>query len=262
VTVCASHFCVVGANESSASTGPKPFERGETHWLMSWAVSPGIDNHGIFGGLRENGDVIITTGGWDCDSPPVNLQQVSRPDIVISRSSLTVSYIQLREFARESNADRPVPEYWYRFLDLLEPVEEQGTCFVGAVRQSTYSSIDVQTNDSISALCTRIRYEDVAEILPRNFIAYGDATMRVNPRAGYVLIPKTFDQPRIDSSLTLCIDHSEGVTKCAIGAATLDGVLRRSAGGYKDPNFAKTFFKLLSSRTVGVWYVQTLDFQV
>jgi hypothetical protein len=35
---------------------------------------------------------------------------------------------QLRVFAREADADRPIPEWFYKILDLLEPVSDQMTC--------------------------------------------------------------------------------------------------------------------------------------
>ncbi|KAH7101153.1 hypothetical protein BKA62DRAFT_704391 [Auriculariales sp. MPI-PUGE-AT-0066] len=100
------------------------------------------------------------------------------------------------------------------FLDVLALLEP-------VKNQTTSSSMKLNS-------CSRIFYESV-KVLPRNFIAHGDSVIRLNPRNG------------------------EGVTKCAMGATTLDGVLRRMPQGPHDSAFSKTFFKLLAGRTSHLW---------
>ncbi|KAH7104216.1 hypothetical protein BKA62DRAFT_615198 [Auriculariales sp. MPI-PUGE-AT-0066] len=77
--------------------------------------------------------------------------------------------------------------------------------------------------------CSRVRYNTVPGMLPHNFIALGDSVMRLNPRGG------------------------QGVIKLTIGAATLDGILRRMPEGPRSPSFSRKFFQLLADRTDGIW---------
>lgn len=93
--------------------------------------------------------------------------------------------------------------------------------------------------------CSRVFYERVARVLPSNFVALGDATMRLNPRFGSVLL--------LIRSRTSSQRGSEGITKSAVGAATLDGALRSVAAGPLDKTFGRTFFARLAKRTQGLW---------
>lgn len=50
----------------------------------------------------------------------------------------------------------------------------------------------------------------------------------------------------------------EGVTKAALGAITLDGVLRSIDQGPADTAFGRTFFKRMQRLTQGLWCVFAL----
>ena len=79
--------------------------------------------------------------------------------------------------------------------------------------------------------CSKISYEQLPDhVLPCNFIAVGDSTMRLNPVFG------------------------EGVSKCAVGAVTLDGLLRTLPGGPTNTSFARAYFTRLDNRTRHLWY--------
>ncbi|KAH7091865.1 hypothetical protein BKA62DRAFT_723634 [Auriculariales sp. MPI-PUGE-AT-0066] len=177
----------------SADGSPKPVDLSQESVFIVWSPTSSDTDYRFFvGGRFEDGIVVFSAGGWDSEMP-VNLDQ-------------------LRTFAQAANQDRRVPKYIYEIFDLLEEVEDQGVAYEAKVRS-----------------CSRIPYESVSDILPSNFIAFGDSNMRVNPRAG------------------------EGVNKCAMGATTLDGVLRRLPLGPHDRAFGSTFFSLLGSRTQTIW---------
>ncbi len=88
---------------------------------------------------------------------------------------------------------------------------------------------------SLIAPLTYVRYDRVTN-LPENFAAIGDAVMRANPSFG------------------------QGCAKTAIGAATLDAVLRNTTEpASKDaawllPSFGQSFWALHTARTSSIWY--------
>ncbi|KAH7103129.1 hypothetical protein BKA62DRAFT_697347 [Auriculariales sp. MPI-PUGE-AT-0066] len=177
----------------SADGSPQRVDLAKEAWFFGYGPTAASgDFRMIFGGRRENGGIVFAGGGWDSDLP--------------------VTSEQLRVFAQAMKQDRPVPKYFFDIMDLLEEVDDKAVCYEAKIRS-----------------CSRVLYETVGDVLPSNFVALGDATMRLNPRAG------------------------EGVTKCSMGVTTLDGVLRRHARGPQDAKFGATFFKLLASRTQGVW---------
>ncbi|KAH7101465.1 hypothetical protein BKA62DRAFT_618789 [Auriculariales sp. MPI-PUGE-AT-0066] len=149
---------------------------------------------------RVDGRIVIAAGGYD--------------------SELPTTLDGVREYASgvlgSAGVTNPVPDYYYAILDLLEPVAEKGTVFLGRC-----------------IACSRIYYEAAADKLPHNYVAVGDSSLRLNPRAG------------------------EGVTKVSVGALTLDGVLRDSHPADKD--FGATFFKRMESRTGHLWLASKLS---
>ncbi|EJD40406.1 hypothetical protein AURDEDRAFT_127718 [Auricularia subglabra TFB-10046 SS5] len=76
-------------------------------------------------------------------------------------------------------------------------------------------------------LAHNIHYEQLSQALPRNYVAIGDSAMRVNPRFG------------------------QGVSKCTIGAVTLDALLRTLPP--TDRNFGARFFSMMHDRTDNIW---------
>ncbi|EJD37341.1 hypothetical protein AURDEDRAFT_116817, partial [Auricularia subglabra TFB-10046 SS5] len=158
--------------------------------ILTYNANPNIDNRIVALVRCDLNRVVFTTGGWAVDMP-VTLEEV-------------------REFAKAVKNQDHIPDYFYKVIDLLEPVQHLGTVYEARV-----------------ANCYKVDYARAANILPRNFVAIGDSSMRVNPRFG------------------------QGVTKCAIGAISLDSVLREMAPTSR--NFGKTFFDRLTVRTSSVW---------
>jgi hypothetical protein len=70
-----------------------------------------------------------------------------------------------------------------------------------------------------------VKYHEHAATLPENYVALGDAWMRLNPVFG------------------------QGMAKAVVEATTLDGVLRGAAG----PAVGRAFFARAAARTGGVW---------
>ncbi|EJD40405.1 hypothetical protein AURDEDRAFT_187036 [Auricularia subglabra TFB-10046 SS5] len=75
--------------------------------------------------------------------------------------------------------------------------------------------------------CQIIHYERLSHALPCNYVAIGDSAMRVNPR------------------------FAQGVSKCTIGAVTLDAGLRTLAA--TDHDFGASFFSKMHDRTDNIW---------
>jgi hypothetical protein len=99
-----------------------------------------------------------------------------------------VTLAGIRDFARATVAGPGVadalPDYFYLMLDLLEPVTDSCTVFVGKCGASMHGlSRPVAITNEHTASCVRIFYEDASAVLPRNFVAVGDSTMKLNPRA-------------------------------------------------------------------------------
>ncbi|EJD44998.1 hypothetical protein AURDEDRAFT_114203 [Auricularia subglabra TFB-10046 SS5] len=161
-------------------------------WWLTYVPDPDVDHRGVFIGRSDHG-VVIGAGGWGSEMP--------------------VTLEQLVEYARSTRGEKPIPQFFFDICELLEPVADQAVAFEARINS-----------------CSRVCYENVPDAVPQNFVALGDATMRLNPRFG------------------------EGVTKCAVGVATLDGVLRSVARSPRtEPAFSKTFFNRLASRTKDKW---------
>jgi len=80
-----------------------------------------------------------------------------------------------------------------------------------------------------SAPCAYVKYHEVAENLPKNFVALGDAVMRASPVYGL------------------------GVTKGMVGAVTFAGALDRVRGRALPEGFAGDVMKSLHARTGWLW---------
>ncbi|KZV89556.1 hypothetical protein EXIGLDRAFT_751119 [Exidia glandulosa HHB12029] len=169
--------------------GPKYLDTTKVAWWYTLAPDPDVDYRILAAGRKDNG-IVFFAGGWTSEMP--------------------VTLEQMREYAQGVKSDNPVPQFYFDILDLCMPVADRVTVFEGKVNS-----------------CSRVFYERAADVLPRNFVAVGDATMRLNPRFG------------------------EGVTKAALGATTLDGVLRSYAPSHKA--FGATYFQRLANRTQSLW---------
>lgn len=158
--------------------------------VLVYAPSPDCDTRFVGFTRNDEDSVVMTMGGWDVDMP--------------------VTLDEVRDFAKGVKNKNHIPDYFYKALDLLEPVKDKGLIFEARISS-----------------CYTIAYERAAAQLPPNFVALGDACMRVNPRFG------------------------QGVTKSSMGAITLDATLRRISPD--SPYFGKAFFEKLASRTSSAW---------
>ncbi|EJD37351.1 hypothetical protein AURDEDRAFT_116824 [Auricularia subglabra TFB-10046 SS5] len=158
--------------------------------VFGYSPSPEVDTRMVALTRCDENTVVFTMGGWAVEMP-TNLDEI-------------------RTFAQQVKNKNHIPDNFYKAVDMLEPVAHLGTVFEARV-----------TN------CYKVYYERAADLVPRNFVAMGDASMRVNPRFG------------------------QGVTKGAIGAMTLDSVLRTMAPTHKD--FSRVFFQKMTPRTDGAW---------
>ncbi|EJD45017.1 hypothetical protein AURDEDRAFT_184878 [Auricularia subglabra TFB-10046 SS5] len=168
----------------------EPADTDKLGWYMSLIPDPADDYRTLLLGKRDGDNIVLGVGGWDSEIP--------------------VKYDEAVEYARGIDTPRPAPEWFMRILALLDPVKDQCRIFQARV-----------------ASCSRVCYEKAGDVLPRNFVAIGDSSMRLNPRLG------------------------EGVTKATLGAITLDGVLRKRAPS--DARFGKTYFGTMAPRTQGLW---------
>ncbi|EJD44965.1 hypothetical protein AURDEDRAFT_151981 [Auricularia subglabra TFB-10046 SS5] len=158
--------------------------------IFSYNPDPDVDNRLVSLIRRDASGVVFTMGGWAVDMP--------------------VTLDECRAFTKEVKNQAHIPDYFYKVIDLLEPVEHIGTVY-----------------EARMTACYKVHYERAVDLVPRNFVAIGDASMRVNPRFG------------------------QGVTKSAIGAITIDHVLRRLAPSKSD--FSRVFFKRMNALTGTVW---------
>jgi hypothetical protein len=74
-----------------------------------------------------------------------------------------------------------------------------------------------------------VRYDRHTSMIPINFIALGDARMRMNPITG------------------------QGMGRVMVEAATLDSVLRASTVSPSGPAIGPAFFKKAAARTANTW---------
>ncbi|KZV87020.1 hypothetical protein EXIGLDRAFT_724163 [Exidia glandulosa HHB12029] len=138
-------------------------DTGRHKHYFTWGTNPSKDHRTLFI-TRWEGGVYVGAGGWNSETP-LNLQE-------------------MREYARAIKGDRPVPEYVFKILDLLEPVANEGEVFEAKINS-----------------CSRIFYERAHAILPNNFIAHGDSVMRLNPRFGEGITKSSVGATTLDGTL-------------------------------------------------------------
>ena len=91
---------------------------------------------------------------------------------------------QLRAFVESLRCAKPIPEFFLELLEKLSEVEEY-TVKDCLVREYTHFYCRLGDINALSVLarCHWIHYENVRSV-PSNFVAIGDAVMRVNPIFG------------------------------------------------------------------------------
>lgn len=142
-------------------------------------------------------------GGWDVDLPPHTIAEV-------------------RPYVTSLYGAEHIPSWLLELLDWLEEHEQE----VGFCPWSTRVN---------AGPLSWVRYHNVDGkngTLPTNWVAVGDAVMKLNPVYG------------------------QGCSKANLDVITLDGVLRATpASGFGSANVSGTFFKSEAPRVAGAWYV-------
>ncbi|KAG8971959.1 hypothetical protein FRC05_010494 [Tulasnella sp. 425] len=142
----------------------------------------------------ERNQMLITTGGWNGPRAAHSMAEV-------------------RAYVQSLDGQEHLPDWTWALFDLLEEHEEECTPFYA---------------DAKVGLLNWIRWQ-MAKDLPKNFVAIGDAIMKLNPVYG------------------------QGITKTCIDITTLDAVLRRIPSKLPLPNVSKLFFDREAPRVEGLW---------
>ncbi|KZT32362.1 hypothetical protein SISSUDRAFT_1066990 [Sistotremastrum suecicum HHB10207 ss-3] len=158
---------------------------------------------------REHNTLQITCGGWDVTDRPRSVDDI-------------------RIFLQQIKGANPMPAYIFQILDALET----NNCDLSAT-----------FHDARCPPCYIVKYHEVLDRLPTNFIALGDSLLRLNPVRG------------------------QGCTKAMVGAAILSDLLHKcqpefdaNTGSQVLPHdFAKNFFKEQHKRTESLWIETKAD---
>ncbi|KAG9047420.1 hypothetical protein FS837_002276 [Tulasnella sp. UAMH 9824] len=141
-------------------------------------------------------EVHITTGGWDSPESPHSIAE-------------------LRPYVKSLYGQENLPDWAWTLLDFLEEHEEECSPFHAEAKVGPLNWI---------------RWH-LAKNLPPNFVAIGDAIMKLNPVYG------------------------QGITKACIDVTTLDAVLRRIPSTLPLPDVSRPFFNREAPRVQGIWRV-------
>ncbi|KAG9047419.1 hypothetical protein FS837_002275 [Tulasnella sp. UAMH 9824] len=152
------------------------------------------DSRGFYLSNMERNQTLITTGGWNGAGSPH-------------------SAAELRTYVKSLYGQENLPDWAWTLLDFLEEHEEECSPFHAEAKVGPLNWIQWHQ----------------AKSLPPNFVAIGDAIMKLNPVYG------------------------QGVTKACIDVTTLDAVLRRIPSTLPLPNVSKSFFKREVPRVQGLW---------
>ncbi|KAG9048359.1 hypothetical protein FS837_000162 [Tulasnella sp. UAMH 9824] len=134
-----------------------------------------------------------------------------------SVSNLPHSLPELRAYAKNLHGVKSIPDWVWQLFDFMEEHEEECKPF--------------WVDSSIPPL-SWVQWQKIAQdgILPRNWIAVGDATMTLNPLYG------------------------QGIYKACVDSTTLDTVLRSiSSSSYRLSNIPALFYKRLNPRISSLW---------
>ncbi|KAG8913449.1 26S proteasome regulatory subunit 8, partial [Tulasnella sp. 417] len=142
----------------------------------------------------ERNQMHITTGGWNFAESPHSIAE-------------------LRIYVKSLYGQENLPDWAWTLLDFLEEHEEVCSPFHAEAKVGPLNWI---------------RWHQ-AKDLPPNFIAVGDAIMKLNPVYG------------------------QGITKACLDATTLDAVLRRIPSALPLSNVSKSFFDREAPRVQGLW---------
>ncbi|KAF9031538.1 hypothetical protein BDZ89DRAFT_1063935 [Hymenopellis radicata] len=154
----------------------------------------------------EGNSVLLCCGGWGSRDLPVNLAGV-------------------REYVASIHVTRPLPDWFWTFLEMMSEVEDTLTCSAVTAPASYWT-----------------HFENVPD-LPSNWIAIGDSVSRVNPIYGHGC-PKILLGVLAMNSL-LHEASPKGDTKTSVLPA----------------NFSQRFFKKQARRIQTLWNItKTIDY--
>ncbi|KAG9047423.1 hypothetical protein FS837_002279 [Tulasnella sp. UAMH 9824] len=142
----------------------------------------------------ERNQMLLTTGGWDAPKAAYSMAEA-------------------RAYVQSLDGQEHLPDWIWTLFDLLEEHEAECTPFYSEAKVGPLNYIQWQK----------------AQDLPPNFIAVGDAIMKLNPV------------------------YAQGITKICVDITTLDAVLRRILSGLPLPNISKLFFEREAPRVAGLW---------
>ncbi|KAG8993375.1 hypothetical protein FRB93_001988 [Tulasnella sp. JGI-2019a] len=178
--------------------------------LLPYGLHPGVvyantpdwstgEQKAMYIDLVEKSQLLITTGGWD-------LTADQRPH----------SIDELRAYLKSIHRSETTPDWVYGLLDILEANEEACAPWWVEVPAGRMSYIKYQ--------------EAPKGTLPDNWIAVGDAFLKLNPIYG------------------------QGCTKAMMDAITLDGLLRQLPSNQAIPlDFSGKFFRKAIARSGSMW---------
>ncbi|KZT32113.1 hypothetical protein SISSUDRAFT_584852 [Sistotremastrum suecicum HHB10207 ss-3] len=158
---------------------------------------------------REHNTLQIICGGWDVTDRPRSVDDI-------------------RTFLQQIKGAQPMPAYIFQILDALE---------------SNNCDLSATFHDARCPPCYIVKYHEILDKLPTNFIALGDSLLRLNPVRG------------------------QGCTKAMVGAAILSSLLHKcrpeldaNTGSQVLPHdFTKNFFKQQHKRTESLWIETKAD---
>ncbi|KAH7890095.1 hypothetical protein F5I97DRAFT_1801450 [Phlebopus sp. FC_14] len=160
-----------------------------------------VDNRYLSAFQLESGRLMITVGAWSpVDQLPRTLHDV-------------------KTFSRSLVLDKPIPEWWFGMLDMLDGCEDTMECHPFHVPPSKY-----------------FRFHEVSH-LPSNFIAIGDSLIHLNPVFGH----------GIPSTVLGCI----ALNKSLNDLATWDG----TEVSLLPADFSRRFFKAQWRKVEQFWCV-------
>lgn len=153
-----------------------------------------VESRAFYLVTMERNQMLLTTGGWNAPKAAHSMAEA-------------------RAYVQSLDGQQHLPDWAWTLFDYLEEHEAECTPFYSEAKVGPLNYIQWQQ----------------AQDLPPNFVAIGDAIMKLNPVYG------------------------QGITKTCIDITTLDAVLRRIPSKLPLPNISKLFFEREAPRVAGLW---------
>ncbi|KAG8926052.1 hypothetical protein FRC02_009254 [Tulasnella sp. 418] len=170
---------------------PRPFSNAQVYNTLVLRK----ETRTIFFGIVERDTLLITCGGWNVSERPH-------------------SFDEYRAYVSSLDFMEPVPKWVFALFDFLEEHADE---------------VNPRWNDANVGPLYWVQYHKALDVVPSNFIAVGDASMKLNPIFG------------------------QGCFKALSDAATLDALLRKTPGSTVPTSFSSSFFKKQKARIETMW---------